>query len=72
MTQLTLSKAVRARRVWTLRSLWSLLSLARQRRALAHLDEHALEDIGVTRDEACKEAKRPIWDVPDNWLKELY
>ena len=28
---------------------------------------HLLEDIGVTRDAAEREASRPIWDVPANW-----
>ncbi len=50
----------------------SLLSLARQRRALAQLDDRALEDIGVTRSQAEVEAKRPVWDAPDNWHKHLY
>ncbi len=50
-------------------SLLDLFSLYRQRRALADLDDHALEDIGVTRAEANKEAKSGFWNVPDHWLK---
>ena len=39
----------------------------RSRRALAALEDTALRDIGLTRDEAQAEANRPIWDVPSNW-----
>ncbi|PWE33742.1 hypothetical protein DDZ14_03500 [Maritimibacter sp. 55A14] len=41
----------------------------RERRKLARLDDHMLDDIGVNRAEALREARRPIWDVPENWLK---
>ena len=34
----------------------------RQRRDLADLDEHLLRDIGVTREQATREASRPFWD----------
>ena len=50
-------------------SFMDFLSLYRQRRALAQLDDRALEDIGVTRAQAEKEAKSGFWDVPDHWLK---
>ncbi len=43
------------------------VALSRQRRDLAALDDTALHDIGVTRDAAETEAKRPFWDAPDNW-----
>lgn len=45
--------------------LWG--AVARQRSALARLDNDALTDIGLTRDEAQREAARPFWDAPDNW-----
>ena len=41
----------------------------RQRRALARLDDAALDDIGLSARDAHAEAKRPAWDVPDHWLK---
>ena len=44
-------------------SLFDALELYRQRLALARLDDHALEDIGLTREEARAEANRPIWDA---------
>jgi uncharacterized protein YjiS (DUF1127 family) len=44
-------------------SLLDALEMYRQRRALARLDDHALQDIGITRKEALAEAKRPIWDI---------
>ncbi|EEE37660.1 conserved domain protein [Rhodobacteraceae bacterium KLH11] len=52
--------------------LLNMLSLARQRRALARLDDRALADIGLSRSEAQTEAARPIWDTPDNWHNQLY
>jgi uncharacterized protein YjiS (DUF1127 family) len=36
--------------------------LARQRRALAALDDHMLKDIGLSRADARQEAERPFWD----------
>ena len=48
-------------------SLFALVGLARQRRQLGKLDAHILEDIGIDAKEAAAEARRPIWDVPQNW-----
>ncbi len=42
-------------------------ALARQRRRLAELDDAMLHDIGLTRDQALHEARRPRWDAPDHW-----
>lgn len=38
-----------------------LYQRARQRRALAHLDRRLLRDIGVTPEQAEREAARPFW-----------
>ena len=43
------------------------LTLRRSRRALANLSVAQLEDIGITRQEADKEAARPLWDAPAHW-----
>ena len=43
------------------------LTVRRERRRLAELDDAALRDIGVSRDQARAEAERPIWDVPAYW-----
>ena len=51
---------VRARR----HSLLDVLALYRQRRTLARLDAEALDDLGITREEADAEARRPFWDFP--------
>ncbi|MGI3169249.1 DUF1127 domain-containing protein [Pseudooceanicola sp. C21-150M6] len=48
---------------------FSLLALSRSRAQLAQLDGAALEDIGVSLDQAKREASRPVWDVPCNWLR---
>lgn len=34
-----------------------------QRQALTHMDEHELSDIGVTRAEADREAKKLFWQA---------
>ncbi len=46
-----------------------VLSLRRQRRRLAELDPHLLRDIGITEDEARREAELPIWDAPSHWRR---
>ena len=33
----------------------------RTRKQLARLDDHLLRDIGIERDAACTEARRPFW-----------
>ena len=33
----------------------------RQRRALAQLDDRLLQDIGVTRQQALRESRKPFW-----------
>ncbi|WP_313303805.1 DUF1127 domain-containing protein [Stutzerimonas balearica] len=50
---------------------WRLLArlrrwhrLARQRRQLAALDEHALKDLGLSRADIEAEISRPFWDDP--------
>lgn len=48
-------------------SIAAAIDVWRSRRALAHLDAHALDDIGVSRDRAAAEAAKPMWDVPANW-----
>ena len=49
-----------------------LVSLPRQRRALARLDARLLKDIGVTRAQTEAEAARPLWDAPDIWISGRY
>ncbi|MEM8742477.1 MAG: DUF1127 domain-containing protein [Pseudomonadota bacterium] len=38
------------------------MARARSRADLATLDDHLLDDIGVTRADARREARRPFWD----------
>ena len=56
-----------ARRART--GLAAYLDLARQRRALSSLDAARLDDLGLSPDAARAEADRPVWDVPDHWMK---
>lgn len=37
------------------------LERSAQRRALSELDDHRLRDIGITRQAAGREARRPFW-----------
>jgi uncharacterized protein YjiS (DUF1127 family) len=39
----------------------------RHRRVLAEMDDRMLSDIGLTREEALAEARRPFWDAPPRW-----
>lgn len=57
----------RARRYGFIQRVLMLASLARQRRRLGELPDHLLEDVGISRDAAIREARRPIWDAPDHW-----
>lgn len=57
----------RPARKGTLSVLTGLMALHRQRRRLAELPDHLLEDVGLTRKTAQKEAERPLWDAPGHW-----
>ena len=46
-----------------------LFSVQRTRQHLSRLDNHALQDLGLTPREAAEEANRSIWDVPASWRK---
>ena len=50
-------------------SLLNLLALGRSRKALTSLSENQLQDIGISRTQARKEAARPIWDAPTSWTR---
>ncbi len=69
MTQLAIHRPCPPRRRFGLTMFWDALSLCRQRRTLARLDARALEDIGITREQAEAEAARPLWDAPEFWQK---
>jgi uncharacterized protein YjiS (DUF1127 family) len=43
------------------------LMLGRSRQALKTLDQSALNDIGLSKEDAAREAKRSFWDVPSSW-----
>ena len=55
------------------RGFWTRLTLTgslwRQRRALADMSDHMLDDLGISRADALAEAAKPMWDVPQHWLK---
>ncbi|MFU8834132.1 MAG: DUF1127 domain-containing protein [Roseovarius sp.] len=41
-----------------------MIAVWHQRRALARLDADALADLGLSRSDALREARRPFWDLP--------
>ncbi|MGI9368807.1 MAG: DUF1127 domain-containing protein [Ruegeria sp.] len=69
MTQVVLTTPKRNTHAFGPATFNRVIGLVRQRRALANLDDHALNDIGVSRAEAKAESKRPFWDAPDAWRK---
>lgn len=60
--------AIPSRRSFLDRVLY-LASLHRQRQDLSMLDDALLKDVGISREEAEIEAKRPVWDVPATWRR---
>ncbi len=59
--------SVPAGHLW--RRIGQALGVWRQRRSLAQLDDHLLSDLGLTRAEAAREARRAMWDVPPFWRR---
>ena len=51
-----------------LRQISKMIAVRRQRHELGAAPDYLLEDIGVTKAQAQAEAKRPVWDVPENWI----
>jgi len=55
------------------RSFWArihdMIVIARQRQQLRDLEDHMLNDIGLSRHEAMTEAQKTLWDVPHHWHK---
>ncbi|WP_298907810.1 DUF1127 domain-containing protein [uncultured Aliiroseovarius sp.] len=68
MTAVTCTNAPAAKRSFSLLA-WvaTVIQTRRERVALSQLDAHRLNDLGLTADEAQREASRPIWDVPSHW-----
>jgi uncharacterized protein YjiS (DUF1127 family) len=55
------------RRITPLRLIRLAFAAHSQRRALQKLDMAALNDLGLTAQQAETEANRPFWDVPATW-----
>ena len=51
-------------------SLSTRLAVWRSRRQLAKLDARALQDVGITPEQARREASLTVWDVPANWTQK--
>ena len=46
-----------------------MIAVAHQRRQLLALEDHLLEDIGISRQEARAESRQTVWNAPDHWHK---
>ncbi|WP_323766755.1 hypothetical protein [Marinovum sp.] len=46
-----------------------LAALYRQRKTLGQLDAARIDDLGISAEEARREACKPIWDVPAHWRR---
>lgn len=70
MDHIISSRAARGSRGFRLlRRLLTLMALGRSRRRLGQLDAHLLRDIGLTPEEARREAETSVWHAPDHWLR---
>ncbi len=69
MTSLSVRGHTRPRPRSVINRIKRLYSLWRQRRALGQLDDAALDDIGLSRQQAAAEARRPVWDAPKHWFR---
>jgi uncharacterized protein YjiS (DUF1127 family) len=72
MTSLTRSHAMSPctnRRTGPRQMLKAVLATWRSRAHLKQLDAHLLNDVGLTAEEAKKEANSQIWQVPRHWLR---
>ena len=54
---------------FSLGSIVTAFRVMRERARLASMDDRELADIGLTREQATREAARPIWDAPQTWLR---
>ncbi len=54
---------------WLVANFVNLLALRQTRQRLAQLEPHLLRDIGLTVDQAHREAARPVWDAPKTWVQ---
>ena len=57
------------RRAGILDMLVHWMSVARQRRELAELDDIRLDDLGLTRANVKAELARTFWDAPAHWRR---
>jgi uncharacterized protein YjiS (DUF1127 family) len=48
-------------------SVKQMWAVRKQRKELAQMDSDRLSDIGVSFEQAQKEAARPMWDCPSYW-----
>jgi uncharacterized protein YjiS (DUF1127 family) len=60
---------LRAGSVGPVARLRTALALHRQRQHLAALDDALLNDIGLTREDARREASRSVWDAPRHFFR---
>lgn len=59
------SRIARLPRISLISFVGKAIAVRRQRRALEKLEDHLLDDIGVTWTDAWSETKRPFWELPE-------
>lgn len=71
MTALNISLPSRAAapKLSLMQRILSFETLRKERVELSKLSDAQLKDIGITPDQARKEARRPAWDLPENWQR---
>lgn len=52
-----------------LRRLLRAIAMGRSRHRLADLDDHRLRDIGLSREQASREAEKGNWNAPSHWFR---
>ena len=66
---LTSIGAPTSRRISLARFIALAFETKRQRRALANLDANTRHDLGLSQEQINVELARPVWDVPQSWLR---
>lgn len=61
---ISLSRIRAARSTTRLPRISTMITVWQERRALGRMSANRLQDLGITRQDALREAARPFWDLP--------
>lgn len=68
-TLLGRQKPVQPRHKGLIDMIMTWTAVSRQRRKLSEMSDSQLDDIGISRSEALREAERAPWDAPTHWFR---